>query len=377
MTGTGIGLTLLVGRTPTPAPPAFIEALDNVEVTHTDQGASGFQITFRVGRDGERNLADFQQVASSRLEPFSRVILVVHFGAVPKVLMDGIITHQQLAPAEEPGGSTFTVTGEDVSVMMDREERQEEHPAQSEMVIANKILARYARYGVVPKVIAPKTVDVPVATERVPVQSGTDLQYLRQMAERHGYVFYVTPGPAPFTSQAYWGPPKRSDKQQSALTIGMGHMSNVESIHFENDALRPTFVSGRVQDPKTHKVAQVKITGATRKPALARTTVKRADAAREVFRGSGLTSAQARGRAQARTDLSMDQVVTATGELDAVRYGHLLQAHGVVGVRGAGKTYDGLYYVQSVTHKLSPGSYKQSFTLTREGLGSTIPMVVP
>jgi len=48
-----------------------------------------------------------------------------------------------------------------------------------------------------------------------------------------------------------------------------------------------------------------------------------------------------------------------------------------VGVRGVGSTYDGLYYVQSVTHRIRPGSYKQSFTLTREGVGSTVPRVVP
>ena len=53
----------------------------------------------------------------------------------------------------------------------------------------------------------------------------------------------------------------------------------------------------------------------------------------------------------------------------------MLRAPGVVGVRGAGHDYDGLYYVQEVTHDIAPGSYKQSFTLTREGLGSTVPSV--
>jgi hypothetical protein len=41
-----------------------------------------------------------------------------------------------------------------------------------------------------------------------------------------------------------------------------------------------------------------------------------------------------------------------------------------VGVRGAGDTYDGTYYVKSVTHALSLGSYKQSFTLQRQGTGA-------
>jgi hypothetical protein len=80
-------------------------------------------------------------------------------------------------------------------------------------------------------------------------------------------------------------------------------------------------------------------------------------------------------RAQATTDASNEQVVTATGELDALRYGDVLRAHGLVGLRGAGYSYDGLYYVKQVTHTIRGGEYKQSFTLTREGVGATLPVL--
>jgi len=61
-------------------------------------------------------------------------------------------------------------------------------------------------------------------------------------------------------------------------------------------------------------------------------------------------------------------VVTGTGTLDVARYGRVLQSRKLVGVRGAGRAYDGVYYVKSVTHNLKRGEYKQSFTLAREGL---------
>jgi hypothetical protein len=76
-------------------------------------------------------------------------------------------------------------------------------------------------------------------------------------------------------------------------------------------------------------------------------------------------------------DSSMDSVLTASGELDTVRYGALLQPRSLVGVSGAGLLYDGFYYVRSVTHSLSRGSYRQRFTLGREGLGTTTPVVRP
>ena len=60
---------------------------------------------------------------------------------------------------------------------------------------------------------------------------------------------------------------------------------------------------------------------------------------------------------------------------DVVRYGHILKARQLVGVRGTGLAYDGLYYVKSVTHKIKRGEYKQSFELSRNGLISTVPRV--
>ena len=50
---------------------------------------------------------------------------------------------------------------------------------------------------------------------------------------------------------------------------------------------------------------------------------------------------------------------------------------GLVGLRGAGRTYDGLYYVKTVTHNISKGRYTQSFSLSREGTGTTTPFVLP
>ena len=70
------------------------------------------------------------------------------------------------------------MTGEDVTVMMDLEEKSEEHPAQDETIIANLLILQYAQYGLIPTVIPPLAIDPPIPIERIPVQQGTDLQYL-------------------------------------------------------------------------------------------------------------------------------------------------------------------------------------------------------
>jgi hypothetical protein len=58
-------------------------------------------------------------------------------------------------------------------------------------------------------------------------------------------------------------------------------------------------------------------------------------------------------------------VITGSGSLDVLRYGHVLKARGTVDVRGAGRAYDGTYFVKSVTHNIKRGEYKQNFTLSR------------
>jgi hypothetical protein len=69
------------------------------------------------------------------------------------------------------------------------------------------------------------------------------------------------------------------------------------------------------------------------------------------------------------------EAVTGQGSLDVVRYGHVLRARQLVGVRGVGPAFNGLHYVTKVTHSLTRDSYAQNFSLSRNGLLSTVPSV--
>lgn len=377
----GIHLTLLIGPTvPLPAPIFLSEALESAEVTHSDEGRSGFQLTFKVGRSGPADILDYNLLSLPLLRPFNRVILVVTFNATPRVLMDGIITHQQLNPSNEPGGTKLTVTGEDVSVMMDMEEKNVEHPAQAEALIATLLILSYSQYGMLPKVIPPSSLDQPIPIERTPVQRGTDLSYLNEMAGRYSYVFYVAPGPLVGMNIGYWGPPERLGIPQKALSVNMGPETNVESINFQYNSLAPTTVSGEVLDRQTSINLPIQTFISTRPPLVSQPALPMnfPNIRNSLLKNSSrLNFMQAFARAQAQTDKSTDGVVAASGELDALRYGNILQPRGLVGLRGAGYSYDGFYYVKRVSHKISLGEYKQSFSLTREGVGAISPVVIP
>ncbi|PTS77354.1 hypothetical protein DBR17_13625, partial [Sphingomonas sp. HMWF008] len=91
----------------------------------------------------------------------------------------------------------------------------------------------------------------------------------------------------------------------------------------------------------------------------------------------GFDEIRAMGFAQGRVNQSSTGVARAEGELDVEKYGSILRAGGLVGVRGAGMTFDGNWSVQQVHHKLQRNRYTQTFKLARDGTEPLLPLVVP
>jgi hypothetical protein len=373
----GTHLNVLIGAgVPLPAPIPFLQAIEKVEVHAADQGRSGFQITLRTGR-GRTDILEEPLLLLPQMKLFSRVVLTASVGPMPTVIIDGMLTNIQHQPGAQ-GQGTLVLTGEDISIMMDLEEKTAEHPAQPEIAIAALIIAQYAMYGLIPLVIPPPSMDIPIPTDRTPTQQGTDFAYLNTMAGRYGYVFYIKPGPAPLVNMAYWGPPERVGMPQRGLCVDMGPFTNVLRFDVENDGMATAQVQGNVQDRSTNQSMPVRSVGTTRPPLAAQPAWLTQSNQRVVqFRESGHSSIQALARAQATADRAADRVVRVRGELDVARYGQLLSPRSIVGVRGLGFTGDGLYYVKNVTHMLQHGSYHQQFELEREGTGAITPVVVP
>lgn len=375
----GTNLFLLLGPgVPLPARPDIAEVVESIEVTHADGQRSGCQLVLRLGRS-MLDAVDYRLALDPTLKPFSRIGMVVLLSGIPKVLFDGVITDQQITPGNAPGEGRMTITGEDMSALLDLvEPASVEHPAQPELVIALKILATYAPYGVIPMVLPPPSVDVPIPTERIPVQQVTDLQYLNDMAARFGYTFHFEPGPAPATSTAYWGPPKRITLPQRAISVNMGPETNASNVQFQYDGNAQELMDGSVQDRNMNTTVPVKTFAGTRMPLAAMPAYAVQPQKRvRALRGPGLTVAQAYAKAQGITDASQDRVLRATGELDTGVYGGMLMPWSTVGLRGVGYHHDGFYYVERVTHRMEPGKYTQSFSLLREGHGAISPFIIP
>jgi hypothetical protein len=375
----GIHLFLLIGNplAPEPAPALLMDNLDSVQVTSSVNGTS-FQIGFKVAQGGpiDRELLPF-----GALDPITtRVIICVVLRGLPTVLSDGIVTRHEVVPGNEPGQSTLTLTGDDLSVMMDLVELPfARYPAMPENVRVQQALARYSMLGITSVVIPPIPSDVELPIDKIPTQTGTDLDYIRELARLCGYVFFVEPGLTPGSSIAYWGPDIRQPVVQRALSVNLGPETNVESLSFSFDGKAPEFNVMTFADPASQRapipvvlpnLSILRPPMGLRPPLAARVTFSTV----ETFK---LSPGKAARLALGKLFKSHSDAVTANGSLDVLRFGDLLRPRMMTGVRGAGPTYDGLYYVNSVTSTIKRGQLKQSFALSRDGLVSNVPRVVP
>jgi len=229
----------------------------------------------------------------------------------------------------------------------------------------------------VPVVVPPFITTVKTPLQGYETQISSDLEHIRFLARRNGYVFYIEPGPLPGQSFGYFGPDIRIPVPQSALNVNLDAFTNVESLNFSFDGLQKRTEIISVLDPVTGRIPipvpmpEINIykppLGA-RPSAPAKLTYNRESA------GLGLSEALRQAIARG---IESSSPITGNGSLDVARYGQILRARSLVGVRGAGLAYDGLYFVDSVTHNIKRGEYKQNFSLSRDGLISMTPVVMP
>lgn len=371
----GIHLTLLIGPgIAVPAPKMVVDSIQSIQV-NSGVDRTGFQISFAVGK-----LSPLLNIMlpAGYLDPIvTRVIIIVTLNAIPHVIMDGFITRQEVSPSNEARQSTISITGEDVSLAMDLVELVKPFPAMPDVAKVNLALAPYSALGIVPIVIPPVVDPVKIPTQGYETQRMTDRAYIKALAQRCGYIFLIRPGPLPGQNIAYFGPDVSLPIPQSALSVNMDAATNVESMSFSLDGMAKKIRVYTIMDPVTRKIPipiPVPNINAFKPPLGLRPTPP----AKIEF---DTESARKQPNEVVRDIIGFlmnnSAAISANGSLDVNRYGKLLHSRMLVGVRGGGLAYDGMYYVDSVTHNIKKGEYKQNFTLSRDGLITNTPVVLP
>jgi hypothetical protein len=358
---------------PVPAPKIVLDALREVTVeSGSGDTQSGFELVFDVPKKSPLNTL-FLLTGGAGI-PILRVVVAVTVGGTTEVLVDGVMTRHEIQT--DGPTSTLRVKGKDLTVVMDYFQLDGlPYPAMPPALRVLTVLAKYAALGCIPLVIPSIVEDVPIPIERIPRHQGTDYAYVKALAEEVGYVFYIDPGPVPGVSKAYWGPEIRLGVPQPSLNAGLdGPHDNVTALSFSFDKEKKELPVVFIQEPFSKAPIPIPIPDITPLnpplglvPPLPPKIKFLSDTAKlnplaAVMRGIGYAGKHS-------------DSVFATGSLDVVRYGRVLRSRQLVGVRGAGDAFNGLYYVSKVTHQIKRGSFTQSFGLARNALLSTLPVV--
>lgn len=379
----GVQLAILAGNqeVPTPIGPGLADLLIDAEVTEVADGQAAFRLSFGAQRTDDGKGIEVDVLADGRLSPGNRVLVIAMQAALPTVLIDGLVTGIWMDPARDPSRSRIVIDGADLSVAMDLAEKIRSYPDMDDEMIVLEILAQYERFAIVPETIPPIESDFPAVVQRTPIQHGTDLDYLYTLADRYGYVFTLRPGAVPLTNTAYWGPPKRIGLPAPAITIGNSTFANCDQLVFTQYGRAAFQVSGLIPGPlaETPALPIMAMEPTLLPPLSSRTPFPMSSllGMRLPTGSDGFDEIRAMAQAQGRVNQSSTRVAEAQGELDVQKYGSILRAGGLVGIRGAGTSFDGDWSVQEVHHKLKRNSYRQAFKLARDGIEPLAPLVVP
>ncbi|HEY2637210.1 MAG TPA: hypothetical protein VGI54_07480, partial [Solirubrobacteraceae bacterium] len=303
------------------------------------------------------------------LDPFRPLIPLgvrIQQGASPpEAVINGFVTDHHVTYADRPGASSLEVTAMDATFLMNMTEKVMPWPNMPDTVIASAI---FGQNTLIPQV--DPTSPVLIEPEGTTTQRGTDIRFLRRLARRNGFDCYVQPEPLSGLDIGHFGARGLVGLPQAVVNVSFGGDTNVSGFTVRYELAKPTMAVATQLDTTT-KTPQPGPAPASLLPPLGLEPTLLREIPPGMVRpvGTGLTHAgDLRSSAQAVVDRST-WAVTCEGTVGADV--GVLRPGGLVAVRGAGRLYNGNWFVTRVRHTLAPGRYEQHFEAQRNAVTET------
>jgi phage protein D len=301
-------------------------------------------------------------VEDENLQVWNRVTVYAAFPQQTEVVFDGYISHLSCRASDEGANMVVEIRGVDASYHMNQEEKTRIWRGKTYEAIATEIFNDYQFKPVVAE--PPLGGEPPLQV----AQRATDHRFLRELARRRGYEFYVLGG------NAYFRPPDLNTQPQKVIAVHFGEQTNCRNLSFESDGTAPTVAQVSYFDAMEGSAA-TDVARESGLPALGAKLLANLRGAigmpqaRRVARGLGFHSGAQAAEYAAGMLRRGGWWVTAQGSLNGLRYGRVLRSRKLVTVKGAGSNYNGDYYVRKVQHRLTARTYEMQFELARNALG--------
>lgn len=320
---------------------------DSVEVDVSRNRPSMCRVTFATIRleSGDWAVAD-----SDLMRPWSRLEVKIMLDDQEVELFSGYIIKVSIGFSDD--AQNVTATCQDKSVLMDREHIIRVWGDEDEPVTDGDIISEIAdKYQ-----LAAQAEDG--MTHSQLNQDDTDIRFLYKLARANGYEMKIS------GADLFFGPFNLDGEPQQAIMVYAGEDSNCIDFSITDDGYKPDSILVDIYTDQDFERQELWPEQKRLGSEDCETLSKNLGSFNWKVRLHGLQSETAVAIAQGKTEENAWKI-SATGSLDGILYGAVLETGKTVDVQGAGTAYSGTYYVDNVTHRIDQTGYKQQFKILR------------
>jgi hypothetical protein len=350
--------------------PAVLAQLTRVEVRESDCDPTVLALRFTLL---QRDNGEFGPLDDALFEPGTAIGFEVEPpGGLLRRLFEGFCTHIRPHFESAAENAYLEILAMDAAVVLDAEEKAAAWSNVKDSDVVSQVLSAYQIFA--------RADDTPVQydedRQRL-TQRATDWRFLQHLARRNGKRFWFEYDESSRSLVGHFTTPNVStDPQPDVVLLQDG--ANLSWADVQLLAVGPVAVAGAAIDPLAKRIVR-----AAGDPT--RDVMGRDDAAESV--GSGLTAAGASATTAlltapppldealgAEASAASDDarfVIELRAELDPALYRGLLRARRPVLVRGLGRRFSGVYYVQSVRTTMEENRLLQTFVAVRNATGQS------
>ncbi len=376
----------------------------------------GQAITFTISYSEDICEGDFNKLKDELFDPLREINIAIEYEGIKIYLVKGLVQGQQITLKHGGQGSQVVVNGSDNSIRMDwmtetknwkkkldkfdilslisgvNKHKQDKEPKKQK----EKPIPRdypFVQYNILGSTFMAEDIkdvsnqgqnngaeqnDQDLSYEQEQTQRGTDLQFIKQLANEKGMYFWVTYGNETGEEIANFDKLPLDKEGEYDLIINDPN-NNIDEFSLSWDADRPTSVRSNQIDKKNKnkKPENTEIA-----PQIKQGNVTLADLTGNLI--SSLLPAQAddEGTLKERNEAALNEsewFIKASCSTTFERLNRfcdrkdederdklkIIHAHTLVNVHGAGSRHSGKYVVSGVTHTINAESYKMDIELMR------------
>ena len=330
-----------------------------VEVVERMGQPTTYRLRFEVSIGSE----DFDRLIDSRLDAGSELSVLVAGSGGNECLVKGPVGAQRIHLEHGGDGSYVEVRGSDAAIKMDREAKS---MLWTDLTDSDAVSSIVAQYGFIPDVDS--TSAGHYENKHALVQRESDLSFVRRLARRNGFLFWVS-ADAQGIQTAHFKKPPVDGSPAATLRINQSP-PGLEKLDLRWDVERPSTIEGTQLDLNSledldgsKSDAPLALLGAQELSAITGDTRSMYLAA--PADDSGDLQSRAAG---ALVDSSF--FIRATGETRLDLVGSPIRAHSVIEIQGAGSRHSGKYFVAAVRHTIDPVKHLMELELLRNAWGA-------